>query len=247
MEKDVAAAAGLLFARVFAAVKLIRPERPIHPAGLHLHGRLDREGGPFPSGIAWLDAAGSDDVQARLSRSVGLPPGWPDIVGLALRITVDGVPADILLASTGMSRAGRYVLRMRRSVGRAALTTMMPYQGSAGPVQLAARTLRPHGPLPAEPQGFCRALGGTEWVLGLYHGRPDAPWQRFATLTLRPSAQAEDTPMRFDPMEHPIPGAGTYSWTQALREPSYSVARRPATKESRTGVDRNEEAHDHRR
>ena len=237
MEKDVAATAGRVFARAFAAVKTLRPDRPIHPAGLHLRGRLEREGGPFRSGIAWLDAAGSDDVEARLSRSVGFPPGWPDIIGLAVRLTVDGWPVDILLASTGMSRAGRYVLRMHRSVGPAALTTMMPHEGTGGPVQLAARTLRPHGRLPADPPGFRDALGSSGWMLGLYHGCPGAPWQRFATLTLRPSAEAADTPVRFDPMQHPIPGAGTYSWTQALREPSYAVARRPAEKETRRPAD----------
>jgi hypothetical protein len=233
MARDIAAIAGRVFARAFAAVKTLRPERPIHPAGLNLHGRLQREGGPFPSGIPWLDAAGGDEVEARLSRSVGLPPGWPDIIGLALRLTVEGRPVDILLASTGMSRAGRYLLRMRRNVGPAALTTMMPYEGPGGPLQLAARTLRPHGRLPADPRGFCRALDGGEWVLGLYHGRPDTPWQRFATLTLRPSAEGKDTPMRFDPLRHPIPGAGTYPWTQALREPSYTVARSPAGKDTR--------------
>lgn len=233
----MAAIAGRVFARAFAAVKTLRPDRPIHPAGLHLRGRLEREGGPFRSGIAWLDTAGNDEVEARLSRSIGFPPGWPDIIGLAVRLTADGAPVDILLASTGMSRAGRYVLRMHRSVGPAALTTMMPYEGTCGPVQLAARTLRPHGRLPADPRGFRDALGGDEWVLGLYHGRPDAPWQRFATLTLLASAEAADTPRRFDPMQHPIPGAGTYSWTQALREPSYAVARRPAGKEPQRRAD----------
>ncbi|WP_264796330.1 hypothetical protein [Arthrobacter mangrovi] len=233
----MAATAGRVFARAFAAVKTLRPDRPIHPVGLHLRGRLEREGGPFRSGIAWLDTAGNHEAEARLSRSIGFPPGWPDIIGLAVRLTADSAPVDILLASTGMSRAGRYVLRMCRSVGPAALTTMMPYEGTGGPVQLAARTLRPHGRLPADPHGFRDALGGGEWVLGLYHGRPGAPWQRCGTLTLLASAEAADTSMRFDPMQHPIPGAGTYSWTQALREPSYAVARRPPEKESHRPTD----------
>jgi hypothetical protein len=225
MARNMAATAGHAFAGIFAGIKVLRPDRPIHPAGLRLDGRLERDGGPFPSGISWLDAAGGDAVEARLSRSMGLPPGWPDIIGLALRVSADGKPADILLASTGMSRAGRYLLRLRRDGRPAALTTMMPYQGARGPVQLAARTLRPHVRLPADPEKFRRALGGSEWVLGLYHGRPREGWHRFGTLALRPADG--DTPTRFDPIRHPIPGAGTYSWSEALRKPSYTVAREP--------------------
>lgn len=88
---------------------------------------------------------------------------------------------------------GRYFLQPRRDVRAAALTTLMPYQGALGPVQLAARTLRPHGRLPADPRGLRRALGNEIWMLGLYHAQRSGPWHRFANLTLRPAA-AKQTP-----------------------------------------------------
>ena len=68
----------------FALLKQFRPERPIHTEGVGLEGMLVRTGGGT-SGVEWIDAAGSDPVRARFSRSIGLPQEWPDILGLALR------------------------------------------------------------------------------------------------------------------------------------------------------------------
>jgi hypothetical protein len=82
--------AGQAFAAVFRAIKAVRPGRPIHPRGVSLVGELTRTGavgraaGGIPgarSGIGWLDAAGTDHVQARFSRSLGLPEALPDILG----------------------------------------------------------------------------------------------------------------------------------------------------------------------
>ena len=224
--RDVGTAAGRGLAFVFTALKRLRPARPIHPIGLHLEGRLERSGNSLASGISWLDEAGKNDVEARLSRSAGLPSRLPDIIGLALRVTAEDGQADILLASSGTSRAGRYLLQPRRDVRAAALTTVMPYRGAHGPVQLAARTIRPNVRLPADPAGFRRALGSEDWVLALFHAQPWGPWRRFATLTLRLAQGGGDTGLRFDPIVHRLPDAGTYRWIEKLRAPSYAVSRR---------------------
>jgi hypothetical protein len=221
------AAAGRTFAALFWLLKRLRPVRPIHSVGLQLGGQLERLGTDFASGIPWLDEPGTNDVVARLSRSIGLPPRFPDIIGLALRITVDGDPADILLASTGTSRTGRFLLLPRRNLATGVMTTLMPYKGAHGPVQLAARTLRPIVQLPADSAGFQQALGREDWTLGLYHALPCGHWQQFATLTLRPGRDGRDTSMRFDPVLHRLPDAAMYPWIETLREPSYAVSRRP--------------------
>ncbi len=90
MNEPISGAAGLVFAAGFKALKVLRPDRPIHPVGVALTGTIERHPGAGKSGIAWADTAGSDAVTARLSRSIGTPPGWPDILGLALRISTDG-------------------------------------------------------------------------------------------------------------------------------------------------------------
>lgn len=39
-----------------------------------------------------------------------------------------------------------------------------------------------------------------------------------------------DTAIRFDPLNHPLPGTATYAWTRRLRERSYRAALRPAAR-----------------
>jgi hypothetical protein len=166
-------------------------------------------------------------VAARLSRSLGLPGRCPDILGLALRFANDGTFSDVLLASTGASRAGRFALTLRRNAAAGVFSSLMPYKTASGPLLLAARTVSAPGQLRAEPRSFRSDLGQNAWILGLYHARPLGHWVRFGTLTLGTSG-AHDTPDRFDPVLNTLPGAGTYDWTAQLREPSYTAARRPA-------------------
>ncbi|GAB5078582.1 SRPBCC family protein [Arthrobacter sp. AD-310] len=210
--------AGGAFAGLFRILKLARPDRPIHPNGLGLTGELARTGNPFePSGLDWLDTPGVDDVEARFSRSVGLPQALPDILGLALRVTPEGgAPAHVLFASTGWHLPWRFLLRPRLDVDGATLTTLMPYKGRHGPVLLGLRT----GSLPAG------SLSSGEWVLELYWARPAGRWRPCGELRLHAGAHPGDTPLRFNPLEHPPPGAGTYAWTRRLRERSYHAAQR---------------------
>ncbi|WP_251039421.1 SRPBCC family protein [Arthrobacter sp. ISL-72] len=226
--------AGRAFAAMFRALKLARPDRPIHPEGVGLEGELTRTGEHGrPSGIDWLDAPGVDPVKARFSRSVGLPQTLPDILGLALRITTsdggtagaasgegtsDGGTADVLFASTGWKVPGRFLLMPKLDVAGAALTTLMPYRGRKGPVLLGLRTV-------SLPSG---SLGSGEWVLGLYWASPAGPWRQCGELRLSAAPEPSDIRMRFNPLENQPPGARTYAWTRRLRERSYRAAQRPA-------------------
>jgi hypothetical protein len=227
-------AAGEALAAGFKALKALRPKRPIHPAGVALTGTIERRPGGVESGILWIDSPGTAAVSARLSRSIGMPSGWPDILGLALRITTESGPADVLLASTAMSWPGRLILTAHRYASNCKLTSLMPYKGPAGPVLLAARPESSGKGLPAAPETFRESLGAGTWSLGLYHARPTGPWTRFGTLLLDLDPGQADLNTRFDPLRRPLPGAGTYGWTRQLREPSYRAARQPARR--RTGL-----------
>lgn len=228
MRHTASTIAGRGLQQVFRALKTVRPERPIHPQGVGLAGSLERLPTMAPdSGIAWLGEPGTDQVQARLSRAVGLPPACPDVLGLALRVSAGSGYFDLLLASTGLSRPGRFVLIPHQDLSSGALTTLMPYRGSRGPVQLAARTQGPVSGLPSAPDAFRRALAGRTWTLALYYGSPWGKWKRFGTLSLGLDPLHPDPGIRFDPVLHPLPGAGTYEWTRRLREPAYAQARRP--------------------
>ncbi|WP_457963269.1 SRPBCC family protein [Arthrobacter sp. D1-29] len=214
--------AGWTFAGLFRAIKVVRPDRPIHPHGVSLDGELIRHGGGRDvSGLDWLDSPGVEPVKARFSRSVGLPPSFPDILGLALRINPSGEAADVLFASTGWRFPARFALIPRRSVSGAAFTTLMPYQGRYGPVLLGLRTRQ----LPDGSAG--------DWVLELHFAKPAGQWVRAGELRLRESPVATDTPLRFNPVEHPLPDAGTYPWTRRLRERSYRAAQQPSPRSPR--------------
>lgn len=224
----VTGSAGQAFAALFRLLKLARPDRPIHPEGLGLAGTLTRTGNPAgPSGIDWLDSAGTDQVVARYSRSLGLPQVLPDILGLALRVSPAGDggsggaasgPADVLFASTGWGVPGRFLLMPRLDVAGAAMTTMMPYRGRKGPVLLGLRTR-------SLPPG---SLASGEWVLALHWATPGGPWRECGELRLHAGTDPKDIPLRFDPLANQPPGAQTYAWTRRLRKPSYRAARRPA-------------------
>ncbi|MET3904341.1 hypothetical protein [Paenarthrobacter sp. 4246] len=228
LSSKVQAIAGFAFAAVFRAIKAARPHRPIHPQGIRLVGTLERDPGARQlSGIPWLDTAGTSEVEARLSRSIGLPDGFPDIIGLAVRFTEQDTLADMLLATTGPTGIGRFILRLRRDAAAAVFSSMMPYRSETGPVLIAARTIDGPAKLPMEPDAFRSLLGNETWTLELHHASPLGPWTRFGTLTLTlADSLGEDTAERFDPVLNPLPTAGTYGWTRRLREPSYVVARR---------------------
>ncbi|MFF2841350.1 hypothetical protein [Paenarthrobacter sp. NPDC057981] len=216
-----------MFAGIFKAIKVVRPNRPIHPKGIRLVGTLERDDGDRPaSGIPWLDTPGSTEVEARISRSIGLPDALPDIIGLAVRFTEQGERSDMLLATTGPTGLGRFILRLRRDAAGAVFSSMMPYKSGSGPILIAARTIGGPEKLPIDPGAFHSLLREKPWMLELHHASPLGAWTRFGTLTLRVADHAEDIDERFDPVLHPLPTAGTYSWTRRLREPSYAAARR---------------------
>ncbi|MEZ0580326.1 hypothetical protein [Nocardioides sp. MH1] len=208
-------AAGKVLAGASRTLAWTRPSRkPLHPAGDVLVGRLVRTGGQPPSGATWLDTAGEDEVLVRLSRAVGLPRPLPDIHGLAVRIpTGDHDFADLLLATTGLGRLGRFVLLPERSTGRRALTSLLPYRGPRGPVLIAARPVADlELPGPARP------------AFELMWASPAGPWVTFGRLDLSETS-GPDPAISFDPVRNPLPDLTFYRWVQRLRAPAYRAAR----------------------
>jgi hypothetical protein len=190
---------------VLAAAR--RARKPLHPRGDLVAGVVRRTGSQTPAGVPWLDEPGEDQVLVRLSRAVGLPSGFPDIHGLALRVPLpDGRRADLLLASTGLGRATRFVLTASRSPQGRPLTTLLPYRAPRGPVVLGARPAR-------------------EGSYDLLWSAPGGTWHPFGELVLTAAAGA-DPDVSFDPLLNTLPGLENYEWVRRLREPAYATARR---------------------
>jgi hypothetical protein len=205
--------AGGLLEGAFATIARARPAaKPLHPRGETRAASVTRSGLSPGVGVPWIDESGTDDAQVRLSRAVGFPKGWPDIFGLALRLSTTAGRGDVLFATTGRGPLGRFLLLPGRTITSWSYTTLIPYRTASGPLLLAAH--------PDGPDAFTLACA-----------RPTAPWRRFGLLMLEPphSASAEavrNTEPDFDPVLNQIPGLSYYPWAARLREGSYRAARR---------------------
>lgn len=220
----VASAIGLpLRAGIWLILRIRRP-RPIHAHGIVLTGALRLSEQRPATGVTSFDApsAAETAVIARLSRSVGLPTGVPDVWGLAVRIDPDG--ADLELSTTGIGVPGRFVLQPRLSPAGGVFGSILPARTPGGPVLFAALADDPQR-LPHDLAGIAAALRGRPWRLRLCIARPRGRWHPFATLELRP-ADASDEGLRFDAVERPLRGTDSYPWVRRLRQPSYHLARR---------------------
>lgn len=205
---------GALLGLAAAVAGLLRRDKPLHPVGHHGTGHLTVTD-PAPAlGIEAISRVGTRSCQARWSRAMGLPQGWPDIEGLALRLqgaAADGGDADVLFASTGGRPWNRYLLVLRgpRHFGR--LTTLLPVRASSRAVtfRLSPGDDARDG-LPPTTYALEVALGTGGWQpVGLL----DVAW----SLT--------DSYDRFDPITRPLAGIEQYALVEALREPAYVAAR----------------------
>lgn len=205
--------AGNLLEGVFAAVARLRPTaKPLHPRGEIFTATVTRSGLKSAVGAPWVDESGVDHAQVRLSRAIGLPRGWPDILGLALRVPGAEGFGDLLFATTGRGTVGRFVLLPSRSTTSRIYTTLIPYRTTSGPLLLAAD--------PDGPSAFMLACA-----------RPAEAWQLFGRIVLEPSPavktdEIDDVGPAFDPVLNQFPGLSYYPWAARLREGSYRAARR---------------------
>jgi hypothetical protein len=206
--------AGRAIAGVFAATKVVRSPRPIHPRGELFEGEVEwLSGGSAKSGISWIDSApssGRQNVTVRVSRSVGFTPPLPDVIGLAFRFSTEQGDADLMLASSWLGIPGRFFLRLGRSTS-GNFASLMPYRGEFGSVEIAARTVK---------------SGDGRWAIELLRASSTSKWKRFAVVHLDAEPLPDRADLRFDPMLNPLPGAETYPWARRLRERSYAVARK---------------------
>ena len=212
-------AAGSLLEGVFASVARLRPAaKPLHPQGETLSATITRSGLRPAVGVPWIDEPGIDGGQVRISRAVGLPPGWPDIFGLAIRVSTASGDGDLLFATTGRGMVGRYMLLPACSATSWMYTTLLPYRTASGPLLLAA-----------DPDGHD--------AFTLACGRTRGPWRTFGSVVLGPASNlgtdyTNTIGPSFDPVLNQIPGLSYYPWAAHLREGSYRAARRSRKKNS---------------
>ena len=217
MRRGTGLAPGLALAGAAAAVGLLRRNKALHPVGHHGAGRVTVTDPAPELGITAFADVATLPCQARWSRAMGLPRGWPDVEGLALRLpgaAPDGDAADLLFASTGEHAWSRYLLTLRppRRFGR--LTTLLPVRAGGRAVTFG---LSPLG-------GSTDGLPPTSYVLEAARGT--GRWERLAHVEL--TWTESDTLDRFDPIARPLAGIEQYAFVEGLREPAYGAARKVA-------------------
>ncbi len=210
--EGAAMTAGWGLGAVFGVLAALRRARPLHPTGKVMAAILTVRPTGEPTGVPLLDEPGEYACLVRESRATGVPSPAPDVIGVALRVTITEAgaqrPADLLFASTGTGPVTRFTLALRRSAGAGPLTTLLPMAASTGPLLLA---LRPNGD------------GDT---LRLAWAGPRGDWHDCGTLRIqRDEVSADDQALRFDGIANPLPGLAPYAVVRALREPSYLLAR----------------------
>jgi hypothetical protein len=128
-----------------------RNQRFMHPDGRSFAGEL-RVTGIRDTGSALIDRSGRHPVTVRISKGVGTRAGWPDVLGLAVRVygPVAGHRCDLLLSSAGRGRVTRHLPLPRRTFD-ARYGSILPYRTGTG------RKIY----LSAEPAADGRPLGRT--------------------------------------------------------------------------------------
>lgn len=211
--RSAADAGGKVLAAALAPLGPIRDAKPLHPDGVIRQAALQVTD-PAPAlQVPMFTESGTLPCLVRVSRAVGLPAPFPDIGGLALRLGPDAAPGgqgDLLFASTGTGQLSRWLLLFHLDPSRSALTTLLPLSSVSGPVLFSLV------PVGREPSAYALS-----WA------RPRGEWNPLGRLSLGEELTPDnDPPIRFDPIENPLPGLTNYPVVTRLREPAYAAARR---------------------
>ncbi|MBI9115991.1 hypothetical protein [Sanguibacter suaedae] len=218
-----ASATGLTLGAVFLVVARVRGSKPLHPDGIVLPATIQLTATDDVHGARELGSPRRLQAVVRLSRSAGLPDGWPDVHGIAIRWEHEGQHQDVLLSSSGLGRVSRFLLVPRRAPLSGPYSTLMPFQGEDGPVLLAAvPERRGKSQVARGPQ---RTQDVTSLDLVLLTARPGGRWHRLGHLVAEALERPHDVPLRFDPVANCPDGLATYGWLARLRRPAYRAAR----------------------
>jgi hypothetical protein len=236
---DRCAAAPPLAERVAAALtRLRRGGRLLHPAGRTFAGEVTIWGtaGP-PTGLPLLDEPGRYAATVRLSKGTPTPAGWPDVLGLAVRLHGAGErPFDLLVSSSGAAPVLRNLpLPRRRFAGT--YSSIMSYRLGPRRVWFAALADPDSPDLGRSLAAVARAAAP-----GAAHGGPppaDAPrlvlavasavgpWRPFGQVALGAECPGQrDAALAFDPVGNLPAGLRAVGPLARLRDATYRGSRR---------------------
>jgi hypothetical protein len=241
-------------AAAFEAVARRRGARAVHPRGALFAARV--EIGPGPSDAALSDAALSDaalsdavpsptvaalggpsvhTALARLSKNAGTPGSFPDMLGVAFRLTdlPDG-PVDLLFATVGRHRATGALLAPTTGWCARPYSTLLPYRADGVRVTLGLRPQEPDRARGTDPQVVRDAVRGEPLAFTLVEKRARTRWAPIGRLVLDlplPDGAADDgpegtDPVTFEPVVNAHPRLVPVRPFAAVRSAAYTGSRR---------------------
>lgn len=204
------------FSAVFRAMAWLRQAPAVHPRGATFAARLTVDH-QIP-----LIPQGDHLATVRLSKGAGTPGGWPDVLGVALRLHLQepAEPCDFLFSSAGDGRWSRWLPVPAGDWSAAHYGTLAPYESARRWWWLMAIPAGPpvghasiHELEHSAPPGFTVHIGDEA-----------ADWHQIGRLSLH--ERIDDSGLVFDPvLNHPPSALPAPSWLRDLRERAYSGSR----------------------
>jgi hypothetical protein len=209
----------MVVSAAFAWLARARRAPAFHPRGIGLRARLvvADPGSGFAAALG--GSTTEADALVRLSKGIGTPAGWPDLLGFAVRVLrPDGAPLDLLLTTTGRHRLTDRLLLPARGWTRNPYSTLLPYRTPNGSTVLRVVPDHSGNALGTGRDELVAAVADTPLWFTLQEGR--RPVARIALLG------EEHGETAFDPVLHA---------DAALRPTILATLRARAYRGSRTG------------
>jgi hypothetical protein len=221
VSRDARTRTGVLGAPVRLAARA-RGARLLHPLGRTFTGELVTFGAPGRRwGAALIDEPATRPATVRVSKGAPTPAGWPDVLGLAVRVAVAGRPVDLLLSTCAAPPVLRHLPLPRRDFG-GRYGTLLACRAGGRRVFLATQ---PGPGLGTTLEAVARAAAGPRVQLPLLVATRWGAWRAFALLRFGPALGADvDAALAFDPLVNHAPDLVPVGWLQRLRHRVYRAS-----------------------
>jgi hypothetical protein len=207
---------------VFDRVARWRSGRALHTSGVVLDGRLVLDPGSRTGST--LGGPVERPAVVRMSKSVSLPGGRADLLGVGLRVpTGDGDVLDVLLASVGRHDLDQMVLLPSSGWWSRPYSTILPYRVD-GRLLLLGLT-PPPGIADADPTDAAAAVERGPVTLAVTEQPLGRRRRRIGALTLD-AVRHDAAPFSFDPVLNHPRGLRPVRTLSRLRELAYTGSRR---------------------
>ncbi|MBB2935622.1 hypothetical protein FHX82_002676 [Amycolatopsis bartoniae] len=200
----------------FDALARARGARAFHPQGILLDGTLT----PLRPGAFPLVPT---EVQARLSKGAGVPQGFRDVLGLAVRVPLETGPWDLTFSTIGPF--GRVLPFPSAGWCDRPFSSLAPYRVDGQLRWLLAQAAAGQPDVDASLRAARRLVRGGGFELVVAEAKAVGVPEPIARLRLHTVCDDADRPA-FDPMLNHPPGVTlSPGWLAKARELAYSGSR----------------------